>query len=171
MESYIGLIALLIPIVGIIGGFAVVIVSMLGQARLKELRIRERIALIEKGLVPPPERDPAAFASDLLTRRDAVWGRRMSAPAREAYATKCTRAGIILVGIGLMLLVIIGFAGGAGEAGVGVGGGIAVLGCAFLVCGMVERFMVSRAPRPGLPPPESHPMPAGGEGDRGEGSA
>ena len=29
--------------------------------RMRELRIRERIAMIEKGLVPPPEVDPAGF--------------------------------------------------------------------------------------------------------------
>jgi len=48
----------LIPIVGILGGISVAITSIRAGARLRELRIRERIAMIEKGLVPAPEVDP-----------------------------------------------------------------------------------------------------------------
>ena len=54
-------IAVFIPIAGIIGGISVAIVSIISRMRLRELRIRERIAMIEKGLVPPPEVDPAGF--------------------------------------------------------------------------------------------------------------
>ena len=34
---------------------------MLSRARIREFEIRERIAMIEKGLVPPPEKDPDGF--------------------------------------------------------------------------------------------------------------
>ncbi len=140
-------IAILIPIVAIIGGFAVAIVSMTHESRLKELRIQERIAMIEKGLVPPPEQDPAGFER-ALSRHSAVWEGGLLHPAREAYALKCTRAGVILIGIGLSLIVLIGIAGSATHAALGVGGGIAVLGVAFLVCGYVERLTAPRESAP-----------------------
>jgi len=51
----------MIPVVAIIGGISVAITSIRAEARLRELRIRERIAMIEKGLVPSPEVDPRGF--------------------------------------------------------------------------------------------------------------
>ena len=51
----------LIPIVGTICTFAYIIVLTLSRARVRELEVRERIAMIERGLVPPPEVDPRGF--------------------------------------------------------------------------------------------------------------
>ena len=51
----------LIPIVGTICVFTYIIVLTLSKARVRELEVRERIALIERGLVPPPEVDPRGF--------------------------------------------------------------------------------------------------------------
>ena len=51
----------LIPIVGTICTFAYIIVLTLSKARVRELEVRERIAMIERGLVPPPEVDPRGF--------------------------------------------------------------------------------------------------------------
>ena len=64
-------VAVFIPIAGIIGGISVAIVSIISRMRLRELRIRERIAMIEKGLVPPPEVDP-----EMLDRIEKERGRR-----------------------------------------------------------------------------------------------
>src|SRR5262247_890747 len=47
-----------IPALAIIGSFVYVIVQTLSRARVCELEVRERIAMIERGLVPPPEKDP-----------------------------------------------------------------------------------------------------------------
>ena len=44
----------MIPIVGTICTFAFIIVLTLSKARVRELEVRERIAMIERGLVPPP---------------------------------------------------------------------------------------------------------------------
>ena len=55
----------LIPIVAIIGGITVAIVSTIAKGRVRELEIRERIAMIERGMVPPPEADPAGFERSL----------------------------------------------------------------------------------------------------------
>ena len=49
----------LIPIVGTICTFTFVIVLTRSKARVRELEVRERIAMIERGLVPPPEAIPA----------------------------------------------------------------------------------------------------------------
>jgi hypothetical protein len=51
----------LIPITGILAVFAYLTLRTVMRARLRELEIRERIAMIEKGLVPPPEVDPRGF--------------------------------------------------------------------------------------------------------------
>ena len=51
----------MVPIVAIIGGISVAIVNSIGRARIRELEIRERIAMIEKGMVPSPEADPNGF--------------------------------------------------------------------------------------------------------------
>ena len=51
----------LIPIVSIIGAFTYAVVQTLARARVRELEVRERIAMIERGLVPPPEVDPRGF--------------------------------------------------------------------------------------------------------------
>ena len=57
-----------------IGTFTYVIVLTLSRARVRELEVRERIAMIERGLVPPPEVDPRGFdrAMDSLRSRTAV---------------------------------------------------------------------------------------------------
>ena len=59
MEESEGLIALFIPLFGIVFGVAVAIVSIVTSHRAKvkraELRHRERLAAIEKGIEPPPE--------------------------------------------------------------------------------------------------------------------
>jgi hypothetical protein len=51
----------LIPVVAILAGCAMAIAKTMAAARVRELEIRERIALIERGLVPPPEVDPSGF--------------------------------------------------------------------------------------------------------------
>jgi hypothetical protein len=108
------------------GGFVLIVVMVLGRTRLSELAIKERIALIEKGLVPSPETDPERF--------DSMVGRRRPANPRGArYKT----AGVMLMGLGGGMLLLIGFASGAPEVGFGVGGGIAVVGLAALLNGLV----------------------------------
>ena len=61
MERSQGTIALVIPIVAIAGWLLYAIVSVVMRARIRELELRARIAMIEKGMVPPPERDPGEF--------------------------------------------------------------------------------------------------------------
>lgn len=123
-----GTIGAFIPIVAIVGGLAVAIFSMLARARVRELEIRERIAMIEKGLVPPPEVDPAGFdrAMSRCDRRRSASGRRV-------------RGGIIVMGVGFGLMFMISMAGGTPREGIGVGGFLVIVGLAFLVSNLFDR--------------------------------
>src|SRR5213596_79236 len=105
----------MIPVIAIIGAFTYAIVQSMHRARVRELEIKERIAMIEKGLVPPPEVDPRGF-DRAMSRYDRRYEMRRSSPQRHR------RAGITLIGIGLGLMVMIAFAGEEPQVAIGVGG-------------------------------------------------
>jgi hypothetical protein len=149
-----------IPISAILGVFAYGIVRSVSYARVREMEVRERIALIERGLVPPPEKDPNGFeramnrydrARDLHHDRD--WdhlGRRSPARYRSA--------GITLIGVGFGLMLLIGVAGGNPSSGVGVGGFVVILGLAFLLNSLFRAPLeVGPPPRPEKPSPAAEP--------------
>jgi len=126
----------LIPIVAIVGSFLYVIIKTLAHSRVRELEIRERIAMIERGLVPPPEVDPKGF-DRAMTRLD-----RHEMRSRErghgAYGGRHRRAGVTLMGVGFGLMVLITFAGENPSNAVGVGGFLVVMGVAFFVNGLID---------------------------------
>lgn len=135
----------LIPIVAIIGSFTYVIVLTLSRARVRELEVRERIAMIERGLVPPPEVDPRGF------------DRAMDRYDRHRYRStgRHRRAGVTLMGMGFGLMMLIGVAGGSMSSGIGVGGFLVILGLAFFINGLFEHHDEPYPPagvRPGPPP-------------------
>ena len=134
----------LIPIVAIIGGISVAIAGIISNTRLREARIRERIAMIEKGLVPPPEVDPAGF------------DRAMHRHERSGYggpAGGLRRAGILVMGVGLGLMFLISVAGGTVREGIGVGGFLVIVGLAFLVNSLFEPYGQNTSLPPGPPAP------------------
>lgn len=110
----------------VLGGMGLVALLIWGRQRMRELAIKERISLIEKGLVPSPEADPARFESFLGLRR----------PSNRS-AARFQSAGILLAGLGLGLALLISFAASNPAVGVGVGGGLAVLGMAAFISGAV----------------------------------
>jgi hypothetical protein len=112
----------LIPVAAIVGVFWMLNTSITSAARVREMKYRERIALIEKGIVPPPEVDPEGFE----TRR----ARRVS-----AAATRFMSGGVTLIGVGAMVGLLISLAAGQPQIGLGVGGGIATLGVFMVVNG------------------------------------
>ena len=126
----------MIPIVAIVCTFAFVIVLTLSKARVRELEVRERIAMIERGLVPPPEVDPRGFdrAMDRYERY------RHRSPGRHR------RAGITLMGVGFGLVMLIGVAGGSMNEGIGVGGFLVIMGFAFFINSLFDH------PREEYPP-------------------
>lgn len=125
------IVAFLIPIVAIIGGISVAIASIISKGKLRELQIRERIALIEKGLVPPPEVDPAGFDRAMSRHERSTGSGHGMKPALR-------RAGIMLMSVGLGLVLLISVAGSSVRTGVGVGGFLVIVGFAFLVNSLLE---------------------------------
>lgn len=104
----------LISLGTLIAGVVVIVAGLRYRAQMRELRHRERLAMIERGIVPPSDFDPHAAYSRGLKQRSLSFG-------------------IIVVGLGFALMFLIGIAGGALESGVGVGGAVAILGIAFIV--------------------------------------
>jgi len=105
----------------ILAGVAIIWMAMHSRRHIREMQHRERLAMIERGLVPPPEVDPATFE-----RQTGI------APTPESQgAVRARSAGVIMMGLGLALLFLIAFAGGAPGVGIGVGGAFALLGAAF----------------------------------------
>jgi hypothetical protein len=112
-----------VPIIAILAGVTYAIVTTLSRHRVRELEIRERIAMIERGLVPPPEVDPRGF-DRAMDRYDRY---RYRAPGRHR------RAGITLMGVGFGLMLLITIAGESPSSGVGVGGFLVIIGLAFFI--------------------------------------
>jgi hypothetical protein len=133
----------------VIGGLCIVAYAFVSRQRLRELAVKERIAMIEKGLVPPPELDPLRFE-------------RVVGPLQRRASSRAMRyrsAGIVLMGLGFALMVLLTFAADVAGVAVGVGGGLAVLGAAVFLNGMLgtrddepehwsARAVESRAPEP-----------------------
>jgi uncharacterized protein DUF6249 len=125
----------LIPITAIVGVFAYIIIKTLARTRVRELEIRERIAMIERGLVPPPEVDPRGFdhAMDRVERiRDFRRG-----------AGRHRRAGVTLMGVGFGLMVLIAFTSNETSVAIGVGGFLVVMGIAFFINSLMESTVES----------------------------
>jgi hypothetical protein len=108
----------------LLGGLGLIAYTLSGRQRLRELAIKERIALIEKGLVPAPEVDPARFETLVGLRRPV-----------NSTAARYRSAGVLLMGLGCAMLVLLAFAVGVPEVGLGIGGGLAVLGLASFING------------------------------------
>src|SRR2546423_7642236 len=131
----------LVPLTSIVCVFIFIIVRTLVRARVRELEIRERIAMIERGLVPAPEVDPRGFDNVMqrLERHDRRYG-----------TGRHRRAGVTLIGVGVGLMVLIGFAGGEPNSAIGVGGFLVVIGIAFFINGLLDppERAGSEAPNP-----------------------
>jgi len=130
----------MIPIVAIIGWIIVTVVSSIGKARVRELEIRERIAMIERGMVPSPETDPNGFE------------RRMHAVDRVQHRQAGSRfraGGIMVMSVGFGLMTLLWFVGVPRE-GVGIGGFLVILGL-----GMLVNSLLSSSSLPPAPPSQS----------------
>lgn len=132
----------------IAAGVALTWMAMMNRRRLREMAHRERLAMIERGLVPPPELDPAGF--------EAQAG--LPPPVENQGAIRSRSAGIMLIGLGLALMMLIAFVADASDIGIGVGGAFVLLGGAFLFNGMLlGRHSPVRHTRPYVPPPPTPP--------------
>jgi hypothetical protein len=117
----------------IFAGVAVLWLAMANRRALREMEHRERIAMIQAGMVPAPEADPLAFEAQLETPSTSL-------SRKDRWRT----AGTLTIGFGLALGVLLTF---VGEMGIGfaVGGAFAVLGASFLLNGAL---LSTPAPRP-----------------------
>ena len=134
----------------IFAGVAVLWIAMANRRALREMEHRERIAMIQSGLVPAPEADPLAFEthfepSSTLSRKD-----------------RWRTAGTLTIGLGMALLVLLSFTGNM-DIGFAVGGAFIVLGLSFLLNGTLlsptptaVRSMVRRTST-GTPAPPDPP--------------
>ena len=119
-----------VPVIAI-GGWAIIMLYrmyLVGKSR--EQVHRERMAMIERGLVPPPESDAERF------ERMTDWRGRGS----ETRPHRSRRTGIILLAVGLAFLIQ-GYLGGGGIlAGGGSFTGVLLtfMGVAFLLISMFE---------------------------------
>ena len=113
-EAMAAIISLGISFLTVVGGVVLILAALRYRLQVRELRHKERLAMIDRGLAPPPEFEPPATAGRGLKQRSLSFG-------------------IVVVGLGFALMFLIGIAGGALEAGVGIGGAIAILGVAFII--------------------------------------
>jgi hypothetical protein len=139
-----------IPILAVLGGFVFLIVRTVLRARVRELEIRERIAMIERGLVPPPEVDPKGFDRAMLMHQYVTTRRP---PARYRHR----RAGVTMIGVGLGLVVLLGFTADV-SIGMGVGGFLMILGVAFFINSLLESDPRVPPPNGTAPPPPPPPF-------------
>jgi len=112
---------------GVLAGLAVIWMAMNSRKHVREMEHRERLALIERGLVPAPELDPVGFERAMGSRRLA-----------ESKASSRTRSiGVIMVAVGLGFSLMLSIAAGTPSVGIGIGGAFAMLGVAFIVNAML----------------------------------
>src|SRR5215471_13317381 len=107
-------------------GLGVAWLAVRGRQRLRELAYQERIAMIDKGLIPSPETDPAGFEAMTAPRRPSV------------KAIRYRTAGIILTGFGLAMTVLLFFVVPPIRGiALGVGGALTVFGLTVLANGLL----------------------------------
>jgi hypothetical protein len=124
-----GALGIMVPIVAIAGWALYGIVSVVMRSRIHELEVRERIAMIEKGMVPPPERDPAGFDRKMAMVA-SVAGTASGYNQYRAYKHRTAGITMVAVGLGLMVMMYPSFR---------VGGFLVVVGLGFIVIGLMER--------------------------------
>jgi hypothetical protein len=142
--------AFIIAIVAIVSGCVVAIVTTVTRNQVRALEIRERIAMIERGLVPPPELDPRGF-DRAMNRYDqrAVSRHDRHGPFRHRSV------GIVFMGVGFGLMMLIAVSGESPRGGIGFGGFLIVMGLAFFINALFEPVSASDAGSP--PAPKSQP--------------
>ena len=119
-----------VPIIAILGWVVVTVVNSISRARVREMEVRERIAMIERGLVPAPEADPNGF-DRAMDRYDRM-RYRSDRIGYRSYG-RYRRAGITMMGVGFGLMFMLGFLTGEPRIGLGIGGFLAILGVAFFL--------------------------------------
>jgi hypothetical protein len=136
---------LILPIAGLIAGVAVLIAALRHRAKVLELVHKERVAMIERGIVPP-ELGPGGYDTQRLAHTAGTRSRSFS-------------LGIIVMGLGFAFMTLIGIAAQAPNEAIGIGGAIAILGASFIVRSLVAApHGTALPPAPTLQGPVSTPV-------------
>lgn len=115
----------------VVAGLVVMWMGLQSRRQQLEMQHRERLAMIERGLVPPPELDPEGFERHMSKRT-----------VRAASSARWRGAGIMMIGLGIALVFLLTFAAGEASIGIGIGGAFVVLGAAFVI----NALMLTRTP-------------------------
>lgn len=135
----------------VLAGVTIVLMGLRQRSQQLEMQHRERMAMIERGIVPTNAPEPGMSGGHRASGAGAGGSRSLS-------------LGIVVVAVGLGLMTLIGVAFGQSEAGVGVGGAIAILGSAFIVRALVVRpempgpTTAARVHTQFPPPPPDQPL-------------
>jgi hypothetical protein len=100
----------------VVAGVALLYLAMNHRRAIREMEHRERLAMIQQGLIPAPEADPLGFEAATEPAPGSV------------RADRWRSAGVVLIGLGLALFFLLTFTASTPGAGVGIGGAFAVLG-------------------------------------------
>jgi hypothetical protein len=126
--------------------------AMTNRRVVREMEHRERLAMIQRGLLPAPESDPLGF-------EEAVEAFNGSGLKSERWRA----AGTLTVGLGIALMILLTFTAGAFVVGFGIGGAFVALGVTFLfhamTLGRSQRPRRPYARRPFPDGPASHEPP------------
>lgn len=114
----------LIPIVAIIGGLSVAAFGMFLRMKARKLMHDERLAMIERGLTPPPL--SAAELGDFPRRRRSS-----------------RHIGVILIAVGIGLGALVAL-NDQMKSALGVGGMLVMIGLGFLLNAMLDRRETSK---------------------------
>ncbi len=120
----------------VFASLAVLWMAMVNRRAVREMEHRERLAMIQRGLLPAPESDPLGFEEGV----EAFTGAGLKS---ERWRT----AGTLTVGLGVALMILLTFSAGEFSVGLGVGGAFVALGAAILFNGM----HLGRSHRPARP--------------------
>ena len=113
----------LIPIVAIVSGLFIAFTSIVTRGKIRELEIRERIAMIERGMVPSPETDPRGF-EQRMKDVDRVQHRHAGSRFRAG--------GIMVMSVGFGLMTLLWFVSQPRE-GIGIGGFLVMIGLGLFI--------------------------------------
>lgn len=118
MEDISGLLGLGLGAFSVLGGFAIAFYAIWQKSKSRELRHREHMAMIEKGIVPPPLAE--AFAA----------GDEKPAKVRR-------ESGIMMICIGIALMMFFGLSSGSWRS-VWIGGFVLMFGVASLISALLD---------------------------------
>lgn len=132
-----------------LSGLAVIWMAMQSRRQIREMEHRERLAMIERGLVPGLEADPGALDRRFTPAR----------PPESRSASRARTGGVTLISLGLALMFMMTFAAGQPEVGLGIGGAFALVGAGFYVNSvLINKANATYAPAIGSRPPDNDKM-------------